>query len=84
MIVDSSHRKSGRKTLRKFLIYSSEDEGMKCWQVNSIQLELHDSSRQKLTHLTGSQIVRIFQYISVYASEGEGMKCRRVDLTRVA
>ena len=41
-------------------------EGMKCWRVDSTRLELHDSSRQKLTRLTGSQVARyleIFKYI---------------------
>ena len=28
---------------------------MKCWRVDSTRLELHDSSRQKSTRLTGSQ-----------------------------
>ena len=37
---------------------------MKCWRVDSTRLELHDSSRQKSTRLTGSQVAKhleIFQ-----------------------
>ena len=62
--VDSSDRKSGRKTLRKMSIFALEGEGMKCRRVDSTRLELHGSSRQKSTRLTGSQVTRhleIFQ-----------------------
>ena len=31
---------------------------MKCRRVDSTRLELHDSSRQKSTRLTGSQVAR--------------------------
>ena len=39
---------------------------MKCRQVDSTRLELHDSSWQKSTRLTGSQVARhleIFRYM---------------------
>ena len=39
---------------------------MKCRRVDSTQLELHDSSWQKSTRLTGSQVARlleIFRYM---------------------
>ena len=45
VIVDSFHRKSGRKTLRNISVYASEGEGMKCRRVDSTRLELQDSSR---------------------------------------
>ena len=45
VIVDASHRKSGRKTLRNISVCASEGEGLKCRRVDSTQLELHDSSQ---------------------------------------
>ena len=31
---------------------------MKCQQIDSTRFKLHDPSRQKSTHLTGSQVAR--------------------------
>ena len=61
---DSSDGKSGHETLRNISRYALEGEGMKCRRVDSTRLEFHDSSRQKSTRLTGSQVTRhleIFQ-----------------------
>ena len=38
VIVDSSHWKSGHKTLRNISIFASEGEGMKCCRVDRLHL----------------------------------------------